>query len=72
MEIYLILVMLVLPGAQPAKVELHREFITASSFSVCQTHADKRADEQKKLNEETIKKQEAKVFGRCYSQGTMT
>jgi hypothetical protein len=56
MEIYVILVMLLLPGKGAPRVELKREFVTASSFSVCQTRADTLADEQRQLNAEVIKK----------------
>jgi hypothetical protein len=69
MEIYLILVMLVLPGPSAPKQELQRHMITASSYSSCQVHADKLAEEQRRLNEAVIRQQGSKVIGRCYAQG---
>jgi hypothetical protein len=68
MDIYLILVMLILPGKDAPRQELHRGFIKASSFFTCQAHADKVADELRKLNEEVMTKNGAKVIARCYAQ----
>ena len=72
MSIYLIIVLLTLPAQQGQAgpvTELHREFITASSDSVCQAHAEKRAEEQRQRYADSVRRLQAKVAGVCVLQG---
>jgi len=70
MSVYLVIVALLLPGDQ--QQELARVFVTASSASMCQRHADKLADEQRLANADTVRRLSAKVSGACVYQGAMT
>jgi hypothetical protein len=65
MNIFLVLVVLSVPGQQGHELtaELHREYITASSAKVCQAHAEKRAQEQR------AKVVKGRVTGLCVHQG---
>ena len=69
---YLTVVTLTLPvsAGRPheTRTELHREFITASTASVCQAHADKRADEMRRQHAATVKRLNASVAGACLRQ----
>lgn len=69
MSIWLVIVVLAIPGAQGQQelvAELHREIITASSARVFQQHADKRAEEQRQKSGAAVK---GRVFGVCVLQG---
>ena len=71
MSIYLVLVLLTMPASQGqpgATIELHREFITASSDSVCQAHADKHAEEQRQRYAGNVRRLNASVAGSCAKQ----
>lgn len=68
MSIYIVIVWLLVPasqGNQPLQLELHRELISASSPSVCQQFASKRAEEQREKNAEQVRRMGARVEGKC-------
>ena len=66
MSIYLVLVLVAIPGyGGEVTAELTREWITASSAKVCQAHADKKAAEQ-------AQKVKGRVFGICVLRGEMS
>jgi hypothetical protein len=67
MNIFLVLVVLSVPGQQGHELtaELHREYITASSYRVCIAHAQKRAQEQR-AKAAGVK---GRVTGLCVHQG---
>ena len=69
MSAYLVIVMLVLPGAQQ---ELSREWISASSSAVCQAYADKLADVQRQQQADAVRRLGGKVVGACVNQGALT
>jgi hypothetical protein len=67
MSIYLVIVLLAVPGQGGELVaELSREWISASTASVCQSHADKRAEEARKKQQVR-----GRVFGVCVLRGEM-
>ena len=69
MSIYLILVVLTLPGPNPPTQEMAREWVTASTDSVCQVRADKLATEQRQKHADILQRLQAKVVGVCVRQG---
>lgn len=74
MSVYLVLVLLTMPASQGqagATVELHREFITASSDSVCKVHAEKLAREHLQKQAATVQRLGGRVSGNCLRQGSM-
>ena len=71
-SIYLIVVMLHLPGANAPSTELAREWTTASSASVCQARADKLAEQERAKQAAVIERMKARVSGLCVKQGETT
>lgn len=71
MTAYLVIVLLVLPGQDAPRQELQRQLISASSQSVCQAHADKLAEEQRRHHAEVLQRLKARVHGVCVQQGEM-
>lgn len=68
MSTYLVIVLLLIPSAQggaPLERVLMREVIPASSPAVCQAHAERRAEEQRRLNAELIRRTSARAVGMC-------
>lgn len=72
MTAYLVLIVLVLPGQDAPRQELQRQLISASSQSVCQAHADKLAEEQRRHHAEIVRRLQASVRGVCVQQGGAT
>ena len=72
MNIYLVLVLLVMPGKDAPQQELQRQMISASSDSVCQAHANKLADGQRARNADFIRTSGALIVGRCVNKGPLT
>lgn len=71
MSIYVILVVLMLPGqAEPARL-LATEWMTASTPAVCQQRANKLADDQRQQWADTVRRMGATVQGVCRLQGQM-
>lgn len=71
-SIYLIVVMLHLPGSNAPSTELAREWMTASSAAVCQERADKLAALERAKQAGTIERMKAIVTGQCHRQGALT
>lgn len=67
MSAYLVLVLLLVPapGAEPLRVEISREWMSASTLAVCQAYADRRAAEAAQRNAETVARLRARVVGTC-------
>ena len=72
MSIYLIVVMLTLPGPSAPSTELAREWTTASSLAVCQQRADKLAADERAKQAPAIARMKARVAGLCVRQGLPT
>ena len=72
MSIYLIVVMLTLPGNNAPSTELTREWTTASSASVCQARADVLAEQERAKQAAVIDRMKARVSGLCVKQGETT
>lgn len=70
--VYLVTVVVVLPGPNAPRQELAREWITASSASVCIAHAAKLAAQQLEQHADTVKRLGATVRGLCHLQGEQT
>lgn len=72
MSLYLVIVWLLVPpthaGAQPLQLELHREYVSASTAQVCKLVARQRADEQRAVNAEQVQRMKALVVGTCTLQ----
>lgn len=71
MTAYLVIVLLVMPGQDAPRQELQRQLISASSQSVCQAHADKLAEEQRRHHAAVLQRLKARVHGVCVQQGEM-
>ena len=72
MSIYLIVVMLTLPGQNAPSTELTREWTTASSAAVCQARADVLAGQERAKQSAVIERMKASVKGVCVKQGETT
>lgn len=74
MTAYLVIILLLVPAAdgKPLVTELHQSLASASSPEVCQRHADKLADEQRRKHAETVRKTRGLVVGECRRIGSMT
>lgn len=71
MSMWLVLVLIAIHnprGLPDAEQVVFRELIVASSPSVCQTHATKRADEWRAKHEADVSRLKAKVVGVCTPQ----
>ena len=71
MNIYLVLVLLIMPGKDAPQQELQRQMISASSDSVCQAHANKLADGQRARNAGFVRTSGARIVGQCVKKGVM-
>lgn len=72
MSVYLVIVLIVLPGPNAPQQELARQMMTASSPRVCQEHADKAAAKLREQNAETVRRLNATVRATCYHQGEVS
>jgi len=70
-NIYLVLVLLIMPGKDAPQQELQRQMISASSDGVCQQHADKLANGQRASNANFLRASGAMIVGRCINKGVM-
>lgn len=68
MSLYLLLVILAIPG-RPGTADLehvvHREWIGASGMLACQREANKKADEQREKRAADVARLKARVIGVC-------
>ena len=71
-SIYLIVVMLTLPGPSAPSTELAREWTVASSAAVCQARADVLAEQERAKQAGVIERLKASVKGVCVKQGETT
>lgn len=69
---YLVVVILTLPGERAPMTELAREWITASSSRVCEAHAAQMAERQAQQHADTVRRLGARVRGLCIYQGAPT
>ncbi len=67
--VYLVTVVITLPGKDAPQVEVTRHLMTASSAAVCKTHAEALAERIRQLNAESVKRMGATVRGKCELQG---
>ena len=69
MTIYLILILLTVPGqTEPAQI-VPAAWITASSAAVCQRTADAEAEAYQAKHADTVRRLGAKVTGKCERRG---
>ena len=68
-DVYLIVVMLILPGPNAPSTQLAHEWTTASTPAVCQTQADKAAARELAKSAPIVQRLGARVVGLCIKQG---
>ena len=69
MNAFVIILVLIFPNGD--RQELPREWISASSASMCQRHADRRAEEARQQQADAVRRLGATVRGTCVMQGAM-
>jgi hypothetical protein len=71
MSMWLVLVLIAIPsgrGLPDMEQVVFRELIVAGTSTVCQQHANKRAEEQRTKRAEDIARLKARVVGVCIEQ----